>query len=144
MSPTWQEIVASLPRLLSALVRSQAYPIADLTKSKVERLIRETGTRAGVYVFSQKADDKPVYVGRSANLPQRLGLNHRSTLANQAALTKCLMDKLGMPSMEAARERLYADFQVRFLAIDDVYTRAAIEIYAALKLGTEFNDFREH
>ena len=95
-------------------------------------------------MFAKRAGDVPVYVGRSANLPQRLGLNHRSTNENQATVTKALMKKYALPNMSAARKLFYADHVVRIMTEPDVVTRALAEVYCAARLDTEFNSFMEH
>jgi len=141
---SWDALVDRLPRLLRQLSASEPHALDDLTRSKVRRLLGDASSQAGVYAFYRKSDDTPVYVGRSANLPQRLGLNHRSTLPNAAGLTKCLMQKRHLPSMAEARKHFFDNYQVRFLAVPDVYTRAAFEICAAMTWGAEFNFFMEH
>ena len=141
---SWDALVEQLPRLLRQLSASDLHALDDLTRSKVCRLLGDTSSQAGVYAFYRKSDNTPVYVGRSANLPQRLGLNHRSTLPNAAGVTKCLMQKRGLFSMAEARKHFFGNYQVRFLAVSDVHTRAAFEICAAMTLGTEFNSFMEH
>ena len=141
---SWDEIVDRLPDLLKRLSATEAQPLRHLTQSKVRRLLGGGESQAGVYAFYRASDNVPVYVGRSANLPQRLGLNHRSTLPNAAGVTKCLMQKRGLFSMAEARKHFFGNYQVRFLAVSDVHTRAAFEICAAMTLGTEFNSFMEH
>jgi hypothetical protein len=139
------QILRRLPEVLNALHHAQPQALDKLTKGRVSELLRQQGANgiAGVYVFGRRSDGIPVYVGRSANLPQRLGQNHRSTLENQAAVTKGLKDKLVLQSMKEARDVLYRDYDVRFINEPDTATRAMLEIYASLSWDTEFNTFME-
>lgn len=140
----WQEVVARLPVLLNDLLRAEPHALRDLTKARVKHHLREHGGHAGVYVFSEISSNKPVYVGRSANLPQRIGSDHRWLDPICATVTKRLKDKMGLASMEEAREHLFDHYHVRFIVEPDVHTRAIFEIYASMVLGTEFNSFVEH
>src|SRR3990172_10348611 len=80
------EALGHLPELLRALLNVPKRDIRGLTRTKVAEAIRAEAlpSEAGVYLFSRKADDTPVYVGRSASLTQRIGVKHRSTQKNQA------------------------------------------------------------
>ena len=135
------EALGRLPELLEALLHAPALDIRGLTLTKV---VEALPADAGVYLFSHKADDTPVYVGRSASLWQRVGTNHRSTQENQAPLTTALQVKYQLPTMKDAREYLFENYVVRLLAEADVVSRALLEIYAATVLNTEFNSFIEH
>ena len=141
MSYAITETLGRLPNLLDQLCNAPQLEIRNLTRSKV---VAALPSGAGVYLFCQRTDGAPVYVGRSANLPQRVGTNHRSTQQNQAALTNALMLRFDLDSMGRAREYLYEHYTVRLLAESDVPTRALLEIYAAMELNTEFNSFLEH
>ena len=141
MTYTPAKTLARLPLLLEALRNSPPQEIRYLTGNRIVQLLE---CEQGMYLFSRKADDAPVYVGRSAILPQRVGLNHRSTQENQAAVTKAIKDKYDLATMEEAREHLYENYVVRLLGEWDTTTRALLEIYAAMHLDTEFNSFLEH
>ena len=131
-----------LPRRLSALGAAPSYDIANLKKNRIRQILKSHSK--GLYVFCRRKDGVPVYVGQSANLPQRLGLNHRSTNKNQAPVTKALKNKHSLGSMKKAREILYRDYVVRLISEPDTVMRAFLEIYAAWGWDTEFNSFEEH
>ena len=141
---TWGDVVAQLPDLLSRLRAAKPQRIRDLTQGCVRDLLRSASTDAGVYCFFRVEDDLPVYVGRSNNLPQRVGENHRSMAENRATVTKYLMWKYELESMRDAREYLCDNYQVRLVPEPNPYVRAAFEVCAAMELGTEFNSFMEH
>ncbi len=141
---TWDAIVKRLPGLLSALMESKPHTLQVLTKGKMQQLLEERGCRAGVYVLSRTADDQAAYVGRCLSLPQRAGSDHRSLdrICNPVALR--LKKKFAFPRMSDARDYLYENYQIRLAVEPDANTRAVFELYAALRLKTEFNSFEEH
>jgi hypothetical protein len=141
MAYTSTETLAHLPKLLDDLRNAPIHAIGNLTRTRVKEAV---SGHQGVYLFSEKSTGKPAYVGRSANLPQRLGTNHRSKLRNQAPVTKAIMDNRKLTSMAEARNRLYEEYVVRILAESDVCTRAMLEVYAAMTLNTKMNSFLEH
>ena len=141
MQRTPAEALRLLPTLLTDLSQAEQLSIRNLTGRKV---VEALPAEAGLYLFSRSKDDGPVYVGRSANLPQRVGTNHRSTQENQAPVTKALKTKFNFATMKEARDMLFEDYVVRLLAEPDAPTRALLEIYAAMALNTEFNSFLEH
>ena len=143
---TPEQILKRLPKLLDKLRNAEPHDMTHLTPRRVVEYLQEQrdSSEAGVYAFFCKVDDMPVYVGRTATLWQRLGSQHRSTLENQAALTKAIKDKLGLKNMKEARELLFSDYQVRFIAEPDVAARAMLEIFASISWSTEFDRFIEH
>lgn len=141
MAYTPAETEARLPSLLDALRNAEPQEIRDLTPKRIVDLLTH---ERGMYLFCRKEDGQAVYVGRSAILPQRLGVNHRSTQENQAVVTKAIRDNHKMATMEEARGYLYTHYVVRLLSEPDVVTRALLEIYAAMHLKAEFNTFLEH
>lgn len=138
---TLAETLDRLPNLLKELCGAAVHDIGSFTRSKVKTAI---SSEQGVYLFSESATGTPAYVGRSANLSQRLGTNHRSKLKNQAPVTKAIMSDRNLDSMADARKLLYENYVVRVLLVSDSWTRALLEVYAAMVLKTEFNSFLEH
>ena len=118
----------------------------------------------GVYLFCEEG--KPLYVGRSNNIPQRRK-NHTSLSAgaNQAAFAVLLVreqlrlvaDYRPGPGTRArlsdnaefaeafrkAKERVRA-MQFRAVEERDQTRQALLEIYCAVALETPYNDFRTH
>lgn len=136
-----EDTFGRLRNLLTQLKCSEPFGICKLTKGKIKQAVGEGG---GIYLFSEKDGDVPVYVGRSDNLAQRVGKDHRSLEENQAAVTKRLKERYGLPTMSTAREKLYHDYVVRLRLEPDIPSRAMFEIFAAMDLNTEFNTFKEH
>jgi hypothetical protein len=95
-----------------------------------------------VYLFSTIRENRHVYVGRTGNLPIRIGEDHRSKDAI-AQVTHAIKLKYHLVDMAQAREKLFRNYQVRMLVEPDVGTRAMLEVYVAIKLDTEFNRLDE-
>ena len=116
----------------------------------------------GIYLFSERG--KPIYVGRSRNLRQRLsyhssGDRYTATFAFRIALRAAEKKKIDtrrrraeievdpdfQPLFERAKKRV-ARMDVQFVEIADPVSRALFEIYAAVRLGTDevHNSFEEH
>lgn len=137
------EIIRQLPLLMGRLLKAKSHNLEQLTKKTIEKILGKKKC-SGVYAISMDTPDNIVYIGRSKNLIVRLGTDHRATQKNQATLTNAVMKEYKMPSMVAARKKLYSAGWVRFIEVDDVTTRALLEIYVATELETKFNTFIEH
>ena len=116
---------------------------------------------AGVYSLSEA--DRPLYVGRTRNLHNRLSAHRsssvrRATLAvkmarlhsglhanykrNRSAVYLHEHDPLFRAEFNKARERISA-LQVRYVREHDDVRQALLEIYAAIRLDTiRYNSFR--
>ncbi|MGD1149342.1 MAG: GIY-YIG nuclease family protein [Thermoanaerobaculaceae bacterium] len=131
-----------------------------VTFSALPRLMPDRG----IYLFSEKG--KHLYVGRSNHLRQRLqghcrlsGSHFKATFAfliarhrtrqtratyqsagSRMALTK---DKTFARQFAAAKRRV-ARMEIRFVEETDATRQALLEIYAAVALGTRYNDFDTH
>ena len=140
------EILKRLPVLLEVLSKSTPYELEDLTPSVVSKIMGVTSKAkcGGVYLFSERESSVPVYVGRSKNLAQRLGTQHRGLECNQAKLTAELKIKYEMRNMQDARQYLYDNYVVRILPEQDIIIRAILEIYIATVYDTEHNSFLEY
>ncbi|PLR95752.1 hypothetical protein [Bacillus sp. T33-2] len=94
-------------------------------------------------------ENKAVYVGRSGNLAQRIGVDLRAVTRQQATISyKLTTLKQRFPQLNTiqdAREYMYKNYSVQMLKIEDENERALFQIYASMELGTldEFNSFRE-
>lgn len=118
--------------------------------------------RKGVYVFYE--DEKPIYVGRSKNIPNRI-LNHGRPssghnsatfaflLAKEEAIDRGLNVDMTRASLEKnpAFKKIYleqkkrvADMLIKAVEIESPEIEAIFEIYASRKLDTKYNDFNTH
>jgi hypothetical protein len=142
----YEKVNESLPTLLTELLNQPKYPLATLTKGKIETILNTKTPTAGVYLFSEIETDTPVYIGRSKTLAQRIGTDHRAIQKAQATLGLRLWKHGidGVLCMNTAREYMYMRFNVRILTVEDVYVRTIFEVYAAMNLDTIYNSFLEH
>jgi len=119
--------------------------------------------RSGVYVFYR--ENKPLYVGRSNRLKERI-LEHgrpssdhySATLAFNIAkkrmnfnrnkhrlATRNELEKApGFKEAFFLARKQVAEMQVKVIEIEGQIEQAMFEIYASLAFGTEFNDFNTH
>lgn len=145
MALTYEEIHEQLPDLFQQLESKEPENLSLLTKGYI--CSKLDGSKAGVYLISEIQSNKPIYVGRSKKLDQRIGKDHRAIQKSQATLSYQLWQKAmpGIIDMKTAREYMFNNYQVRMLPIEDEYVRTIFEVYAALMLNTvRFNSFLEH
>lgn len=131
------------PQLYELLLNSQKYNFGGLTRGSINKIFKTNNKNpiSGVYLISN-TQNAPLYVGRSRNLAQRIGTDHRSTHENQANLTHKIAKENNVTPLEA-REYMYGDFEVQMIRIENDYARTLFEVYAAMKLQTPYNSFRE-
>jgi len=144
----YHEINKKLPELLADLLSSDKYPLKTLTKGEIQKILGKKKAVSGVYLMSEVDDDTAVYVGRSKNLAQRIGVDHRAIQKSQSTLGLRLWKQgiEGISCMKTSREYMYQRFNVRFLPIEDVYLRTVFEFFASIILDTtsKYNSFMEH
>ena len=112
--------------------------------------------KQGVYVLYEGG--KPIYVGRSNNIPQRIRGHSASSRHESATFAfKLLREKLGNPEgtrkevqeenqeeYDLQRKRV-GDMAIRAVEIKDQRDQTVFEIYAVLALGTtRYNTFETH
>ena len=124
--------------------------------------------RSGVYVFYGEGnpfEDNPLYVGRSNRLKERIQEHGRPSSDHYSATLAFNMAKERMnfnrnkrrlatrnelekaPGFKKAfflTKKQVAEMQVKVIEIEDQIAQALFEIYAALTLNTEYNDFGTH
>ncbi len=148
----FETIVAQMPALMKKL---SASPFQ--TRSETKNLPEK-----GIYVFYE--DGKPIYVGRSRNLRQRI-LNHSrpSSPHNSASFAFLLTrEKTGCLRHKDSRFRACLEkdpqfakvfkeqkarisrMKIKAVEIEDPNTQAIFEIYCSEKLRTPYNDFDTH
>lgn len=140
---TFDEIVTHFPQLYEQLMNSQKYNFGELTRGNINTILKTDNKNpiSGVYLISD-TQNAPLYVGRSRNLAQRIGTDHRSVDKNLANLTNKIAVENNI-SLHEARGYMYGDFEVQLIRIENDYARTLFEVYAAMKLQTPYNSFRE-
>jgi len=124
-------------------------------------------TRRGVYLFSESEGDKPLYVGRSNNIKERVrrhsrpGATYRMAsfafrLAREATRNLKATYKKGEGSREALmRDKKFIEefefakarirkMNLRFVEETNPVRQTLLEIYASVVLETPYNDFDTH
>lgn len=156
---TFKHIVEKMPLLLQELSNQ---PI--LKKDEI-RMSHVVVPQKGIYVLFE--NNKPIYVGRSNNIKQRLNGHsnqgsdrYSATFAFRLAI-KEYERKYKKNTKGIRRQDLekYQEFAVEFneaksrvaemgikaINIDDQISQTIFEVYASMKLGTlEFNKFDNH
>ena len=149
----FNQLVAKLPELLTEL-KSKPF----ITRDNLAGIPQK-----GAYVFYENG--KALYVGRSNRLKQRIQEHSRqSSMHNSASfafrLAKEIMARRqnilsyitrreletapGFAEIFFASRLRVAQMKIRVIKIDDPVKQALFEIYAALALNTEYNDFGTH
>lgn len=156
---SFEQIIAEMPLLLRKL---NDQPM--LKKDEI-RMGQALVPQKGIYVLFEH--NKPIYVGRSNNIRQRMsGHSNQSsdrysaTFAFRLAIKE--YERKYMKSTKGIRrqnlekdpefvvEFIEAKFRVaemgiKAIEIDDQITQTIFEVYASMKLGTlEFNSFDNH
>ncbi len=153
MTKKFSSLIDQLPQLLDSL-----QPIDW-------RAIPAKEKRAGVYVFYEK--NKPIYVGRTKNLKQRIRSHYCKQSHNKSSFVFLMAcDTFGRKKAsykkQDGRKELFKDpvfrekhylkaherlakMKLRFVEIPDPKLQHLFEIYAAMVLGTEkYNSFDTH
>ncbi len=119
---------------------------------------------SGIYLFSEH--DKPLYVGRSKNIKNRLAMHSRDSSTQQMASFAFRIARIETNFLDAVydpkgntRDNLISkndDFfeaflkakrrvktmDVQFMAVEEPIKQALLEIYVAVVLQTPFNEFK--
>ena len=155
MNERFKKLVAKMPLRLQSLLEQPPVTIDDIGITEVPQ--------KGVYVLFE--GNKPIYVGRSNRLKQRIK-EHSQTSSDQYSATlafriakqeyfnsqkeerrqtneQLMKNSIFREKFEAAKGRI-AKTRIRFTEIEDQVEQAMFEIYAALVLDTELNDFGTH
>ena len=154
----WESIVNRMPLLLSDL-KSDGLRSRDALGELPEQ---------GIYVFY--LGDKPMYVGRTDRMRQRLLEHSRPSSTHNAAtlaftMASILSASQGLDIDGLSRDELQRDpefkkwfdatkarvhsMSIRVVEVTNPIEQAVFEVYAALELGTTrqhggFNDFANH
>ena len=154
MNERFKKLADRMPLLLQSLLEQPLIARDDIGVIQVPE--------KGVYVFFE--NNKPIYVGRSNRLKKRIkehsqiSSQYSATLAFRIAKQNTLiLQKKGRKQtneqlmknsvfrekFEAAKDRI-ARTRIRFIEVEDPVEQTMFEIYAALVLDTELNDFSTH
>jgi hypothetical protein len=153
MPKSWSLLIEKMPELLNKL-QSQPLRQAKDFKDLPEK---------GIYVFYE--NDKPVYVGRTQNMKQRLRQHCLPSSGHNSAtfafiIAKRKADSAGI-NIKRPRKELVLDpdftilylkakervsrMHVRVLEVKDPIEQTIFEVYASLILNTrEYNNFNTH
>ena len=133
--------------------------IGMCTVAERRALRRKLPASKGIYVLYER--EKPMYVGRSDDLAERLlehgqpsGGSETATLAFNMAKQKfsgstsmarkdLQKDKDFQLLFDAAKERI-RKMDVRVVGVEDPIEQTILEVYAHLELHTPFNSFENH
>lgn len=155
MNPRFAAITQSLPGRLEELL---ACPV--ISPAKLPR----TFNGAGVYLFTE--NDAHLYVGRSNDLRQRIGIHTRPASATyQAAFAYRLAREIAgikkvpyrkllphedwslvepfLSAFPASKQRIKR-MDLRFVLEPDPLAQMLLEVYVATALDTPYNDFDNH
>jgi excinuclease UvrABC nuclease subunit len=155
MNERFKKLADVMPLRLKSLLEQPPIAVDDIGVTQVPQ--------KGVYVLFE--DNKPIYVGRSnrmknrlkehsqrssdhysATLAFRIAKQNTATLQNKGRkqTNEQLMNNRDfVKEFEAAKDKI-AKTKIRFIKIDDQAEQALFEIYAALTLNTKYNDFSTH
>ncbi len=118
--------------------------------------------KMGVYVYYE--NEKPVYVGRSKNIRQRFRQHRQQSSGHNSAtfafrLAKHDAEKRGI-DIHRTREKLQNDdkfipifseskrrvsvMKIQVIQMNDPVEQTLFEVYAALKMKTEYNTWETH
>ena len=156
MDSTFRKYLANLDANVDALLEAPAYAYPDLPVDGVPK--------AGIYLFSSAK--RHLYVGRSNRIRGRLASHCRDSSRHNAAsfAFRIAREKTGRLAAayttSESRAALSGDpefaeafraakaylrtLQIRFIKEEHQITQALLEIYAAVRLRTPYNDFATH
>jgi len=152
MNTKYQDIISRFPNYMKKLTDDSPVLPYEL----------ENIPKRGIYVFYENG--KPIYVGRSKNLKQRFRQHRQQSSGHNSAtfafmIAKLDAEKVGV-DIKRTREELQDDpvfspifsktkkrvseMQVQVLQMDDPIEQTLFEVYAALELNTEYNNWETH
>jgi len=153
MSKEWDDLIKRMPILLKELMSQPLRPWND----------RGLLPKRGIYVFHE--DEKPMYVGRTNSMSDRLNRHGNPSSGHTSAtfafnIAKREAIKQGMNvqltrsqlEVEPAFSKLYSEAKarvskmpVRVIEINHPIVQTLFEVYAVMFLDTrEYNDFDTH
>ena len=152
MNKEYQEIISRFPDYMKKLTKD-----SPVLPNKLDNI-----PKRGIYVFYENG--KPIYVGRSKNLKQRFRQHRQQSSGHNSAtfafmVAKLDAEKVGVdikrtrvelqndsvfsPIFSKTKRRI-SEMQVQVLQMDDPIEQTLFEVYAALELKTEYNNWETH
>ena len=154
---TFQDVIDKMPKYMGELENCEA--IGMYTMADRRALRRKLPASKGVYVLYERG--KPMYVGRSDNLADRL-LEHgrpsgdsetatfafnigREAFAGSTPMSRKDLQRTEgfQPVFDDAKERV-RKMEVRVVDVEDPIEQTILEVYAHSVLKTPFNSFENH
>ena len=153
----FQEVMVKMPIYMERLGESGAISMYSMADRRALR--RKLPASKGIYVLYERG--RPMYVGRSDNLADRLlehgqpsGDSETATFAfniakqefpgSTSVVRKDLQeDKEFQLLFDAAKERVRR-MEVRVVGVADPIEQTIFEVYVHLELQTPFNSFENH
>lgn len=153
MSDQFNSIIANMEPILNQLLASP-----HLSRTELQNVPKK-----GIYVFYEHAS--PIYVGRSNRVRQRLlehsrpsSQHNSATFAFNLAMEAATQTGVTIPQTTRTKLQTYppfrklysrakervAEMKVRVIEITDPIEQTIFEVYAALALGTAYNEFDTH
>ena len=154
---TFQDVIDLMPQYMESLTTSES--LGMYTSEERRALGGRLPGQAGIYVLYEQT--RPMYVGRSDNLKQRLldhglssGGSETATFAfnltkerlpddNQMTRQELMRDEWFRAEFEVAADRVKR-MTVRAVEIIDAIEQTIFEVYASMTLGTPYNSFDNH
>ena len=156
---SFEHIIDTMPLLLNELNNKPIFKKAEITAGQA------SVPKKGIYVFFENG--RPIYVGRSNNIKQRLNGHcnqwsdrFSATFAFRLAIkeyeSKYQKSTKGIRRQDLENDKDFkiifneaklrvAKMGIKAVDIDNPITQTIFEVYAAMKLGTsEFNSFDNH
>lgn len=152
MNVQFQRTIERFPQYMTELLKTapvQFNQLKDIPKQ-------------GIYVYYE--NDKPIYVGRSKNLRQRLRQHYQQSSDHHSATFAFMVAKQDAKKRgynlkgtrdtlqkEDAFSQVFAEaksrvrnMKIQIIQVDDPVEQTLFEVYAALELKTEYNKWETH
>ncbi len=153
---TFQDVIDVLPEYMNTLTHCR--PMRMNTRAERVELGRRLEGLSGIYVLYE--GNRPMYVGRSANLKERVSEHGRAGAKENATLAFNLTRDSSPEFRLGTREGLWFDSRferqfkleiervkqmiVRVVEVTDSIEQTVFEVYAAMTLDTPYNTFDTH
>jgi hypothetical protein len=148
----FEDVIKQMPVLFQQLASMEA-----VDRTQVRKLPGK-----GVYVFYE--DSKPIYVGRSKTIPDRILSHSRPSSGHNSATFAFLLAKeeaerlkydtnrtRSVLEQDQAFKQIYLEqkarvsrMKIKAVGIDSPEVEAIFEIYVSKKLNTKYNDWITH
>lgn len=125
-----------IEKLVNTLSNSKQYNLNNLTQGELKNIVGSTKEVIGVYVFYDK--DRPMYVGVTEHLVQKIGKDERSK--KESTIVEKVMKQLNFDSVEDSRKYVFDNYTVRFLKVENIEVAKKLGAIIFKNLRTQFNN----